>query len=70
DLPLPDLVHRRSLADLARIGHRKGLLEELHDLKHQGEAVERFTEELTQLTNDFQFEKILELLEVAEHEAP
>ncbi len=69
DLPLPDLVHRRSLADLARIGHRKGLLEVLHDLKHQGEAIERFTDELTQLTNDFQFEKILELLEVAEHEA-
>lgn len=70
DLPLPGLAHRRSLANLARIGHRKGLLEALHDLKRQEEAVERFTEELTQLTNDFQFEKILELLEVAEHEAP
>ena len=69
DLPLPMLAHRQALADLARIGYRKGLLEALHDLKHRGEAVERFTDELTQLTKDFQFEKILELLEVAEHEA-
>ena len=69
DLTLPAMAHRQALADLARIGHRKGLLEALHDLKHQDHAIERFTDELTQLTNDFQFEKILELLEVAEHEA-
>ncbi|WP_417565474.1 ATP-binding protein [Marinobacter sp.] len=69
DLPLPTMAHRQALAALARIGHRKGLLEALHDMKHQGEAVERFTDQMTQLTNDFQFEKILELLEVAEHEA-
>jgi hypothetical protein len=51
------------------IGHRKGLLEALHALKHSGDAAEPFARELTRLTNDFQFEKILELLEVAEHEA-
>lgn len=43
-------------------------MESLHRLKHSGEADERFTLELTGLTNDFQFEKILELLKVAEHE--
>ncbi|MBW0148055.1 hybrid sensor histidine kinase/response regulator [Marinobacter arenosus] len=69
DLPLPALAYRQELADLARIGHRKGLLEALHGLRHRGEADQRFTDELSQLTNDFQFEKILELLEVAEHEA-
>ena len=68
DLPLPAMAHRLELADLARIGHRKGLLEALHSLKHRGEAAEQFTLELTQLTNDFQFEKILALLEVTEHE--
>jgi signal transduction histidine kinase len=68
-LPLPKMEHRLALATLARIGHRKGLLEALHDLKHSGEAAEPFAIELTRLTNDFQFEKILELLEVAEHEA-
>lgn len=68
-LPLPAREHRQTLADLARIGHRKGLLEALHALTHSDEADERFTCELTKLTNDFQFEKILELLEVAEHEA-
>jgi|GEM_PF-4660228 len=67
-LPLPDIAHRLTLASLARIGHRQGLMESLHRLKHSGEADERFTLELTGLTNDFQFEKILELLKVAEHE--
>ena len=67
-LSLPIMAHRLALADLARIGHRKGLLDALHALKHSGEADERFTSELTRLTADFQFEKILQLLEVAEHE--
>ncbi|AFP30121.1 ATP-binding protein [Marinobacter sp. BSs20148] len=67
-LALPDKAHRQELANLARIGHRKGLLEVLHGLKHGGEAEQPFIRELTTLTNDFQFEKILELLKVAEHE--
>ena len=67
-LALPDKAHRQQLANLARIGHRKGLLEALYELKHSGEAEGPFTRELTTLTNDFQFEKILELLKVAEHE--
>ncbi|QBM17768.1 sensor histidine kinase RcsC [Marinobacter sp. JH2] len=69
DFPLPEMAQRVALANLARIGHRKGLLEILHGLKHNGEAHERFTRELTSLTNDFQFAKIIELLKVAEHEA-
>lgn len=69
ELILPDLEHREALANLARIGHRKGLLEALDGLRHGGHADDRFTRELTKLTNDFQFDKILELLEVDEHEA-
>ena len=69
DLPLPELEHRQALAGLARIGHRKGLLEALDALKHSGAANERFTQELTKLTYDFQFDKILDLLEVTQDEA-
>ncbi|MDX1819062.1 MAG: response regulator, partial [Marinobacter sp.] len=68
ELPMPGPEVRAELAALARIGHRKGLLEALHDLKHQGSANDRFIDELTRLTNDFQFEKILELLEVEDYE--
>ncbi len=69
ELTLPDLDCRRQLANLARIGHRKGLLEALHELKNNPTSNLRFTDELTKLTQDFQFEKILALLEVPEHEA-
>ncbi|TNE78119.1 MAG: response regulator, partial [Gammaproteobacteria bacterium] len=68
ELRLPDAEYRQALASLARIGHRKGLLEALDALKHSGDADEQFAQELTKLTHDFQFEKILELLEVDEHE--
>jgi CheY-like chemotaxis protein len=56
------------LAALARIGHRKGLLEALHDLKRHNQADARFISELERLTHDFQFELILGLLEEANHE--
>lgn len=56
------------LAALARIGHRKGLLEALHDLKRHNQADARFISELERLTHDFQFELILRLLEEANHE--
>lgn len=69
DISLPAPTHRRTLADLARIGHRKGLLEALHDLKHSGKASEGFAAELERLTQDFQFGKIIALLEVVEDEA-
>ncbi|PHQ15148.1 hybrid sensor histidine kinase/response regulator [Marinobacter profundi] len=68
EFALPAMEHRITLAGMARIGHRKGLLEALYDMRQHGNACERFTNELIQLTNDFQFEKIIELLEVAEHE--
>lgn len=68
-LELPAREHCEALADLARIGHRKGLLEALHSLQYAGDASDAFVQEITKFTNDFQFEKILELLEVAEHEA-
>ncbi|KAA1174093.1 response regulator [Marinobacter salinexigens] len=68
DLPLPEVRHLQTLIGLARIGHRKGLLEALDALKHGGAADEQFVRELTTLTNDFQFEKILVLLEVPENE--
>jgi len=68
ELAMPGPGIRGQLASLARIGHRKGLLEALHNLKHQGTADHRFIDELTRLTNDFRFEKILELLEVEDYE--
>ena len=68
-LELPAREHCEALADLARIGHRKGLLEALHSLQYAGDASDAFVQEITKFTNDFQFEKILELLEVTEHEA-
>ncbi|QSP95522.1 response regulator [Marinobacter salinisoli] len=67
-LTLPAGEHCLNLANLARIGHRKGLLEALHDLGSQGLAEARFVDALKQLTNDFQFETILERLEVTDHE--
>lgn len=69
ELTLPVYEECQALMSLARIGHRKGLLEALNELKHSGKADSHFTTELTKLTNEFQFEKILALLEVPEHES-
>jgi hypothetical protein len=69
ELALPGFEECRAMVSLARIGHRKGLLELLNELKHSGKANSHFTTELTRLTNEFQFEKILALLEVPEHES-
>lgn len=68
ELPLPDVEHCAVLIGLARIGHRKGLLEALHQLRHRELAEDTFIREMERLTNDFRFEKILELLEVSEYE--
>ena len=68
ELPLPDLEHRAVLTGLARIGHRKGLLEALDRLAHHDQAEDSFVREMVRLTNDFRFDKILELLEVSEYE--
>ena len=64
---LPPEQHREQLATLARIGHRKGLLEALDAMKHQGIGSSTFRGELARLTNEFQFDKILSLLE-AQHD--
>jgi len=53
---------------LAPIGHKKGLLETLHGLSYRGEAAPVFAEEMAKLANDFQFEKIIDLIKVTEHE--
>ncbi|WP_336367903.1 hybrid sensor histidine kinase/response regulator [Marinobacter sp. C2H3] len=65
-LPGPDICAR--LASLARIGHRKGLLEVLDELRQQPDAPTAFLEAVTRLTNDFQFDRILRLLEVEDYE--
>ena len=57
-----------ALVGLATIGHKKGLLEALHGLRYRSEADPVFVEELVKLTNDFQFEKIIDLIKVTEHE--
>jgi CheY-like chemotaxis protein len=67
EFSLPPEQYRDQLATLARIGHRKGLLEVLDAMKHQNAGSPALREELTQLINDFQFDKILTLLE-AEHD--
>ncbi|RBW48507.1 ATP-binding protein [Marinobacter sp. F3R11] len=69
DIPLPAEESCHTLANLARIGHRKGLQEALYELRCNGEADVRFTDEIERLANDFQFEQILELIEVADNEA-
>jgi CheY-like chemotaxis protein/anti-sigma regulatory factor (Ser/Thr protein kinase) len=67
-LILPADEHRAALVGLATIGHKKGLLEALHGLHYRSEADPVFVEELVKLTNDFQFEKIIDLIKVTEHE--
>ncbi len=69
DLPLPGREACETLAALARIGHRKGLQEALYELRCSGAADIRFTDEIQRLANDFQFEQILELIEVTDNEA-
>lgn len=67
-LRLPGRQHLAALVGLATIGHRKGLLEALHDLEHQNDADPGFVKEIVRLTNDFQFDKIIDVLKVTNHE--
>lgn len=69
ELGLPPAIQKEQLAALARIGHRKGLLEALDAMNHRGTGSVCFLEEMVRLTNEFQFEKIIALLEVAPNEA-
>jgi signal transduction histidine kinase/CheY-like chemotaxis protein len=52
-----------SLMALARIGHKKGLNEKINQLKEDHVLKPEFLAELSQLTAQFQFEKLLLLLE-------
>jgi len=65
---LPSDQHRAALVGLATIGHRKGLLEALHGLEHQGDANPAFVAEMVRLTNDFQFDKIIDVIKVTAYE--
>ncbi|ENO13845.2 hybrid sensor histidine kinase/response regulator [Marinobacter nanhaiticus D15-8W] len=61
---LPEETHLKKLVSLATIGHRKGLLEALHGLRVHGNAEEALLNQLTRLTENFQFEEIISLLQV------
>ncbi|MDI9243834.1 ATP-binding protein [Marinobacter sp. CHS3-4] len=67
-LVLPAQQHCAALVGLATIGHRKGLLEAVHGMEHQGQADPGFVEEIIRLTNDFQFDKIIDALKVTDYE--
>jgi len=68
DRNLPAMAHRLHLNSLALIGHKNGLLAALHDLHRRGEASEDFIQNAESLTQNFQFDKIIELLGVSNHE--
>ena len=61
-LDLPADVHTKRLIELAAIGHRRGLIEEIHRLAHQGLASESFVAHVTTLINEFQFDRLTTLL--------
>src|SRR5690606_11872059 len=74
-LLLPDEVHLESLRELARIGHRKGLLERLQQMEDSGLAHRDFANQVRELTKIFHFEKILSLIDfedqpISLHEKP
>lgn len=64
---LPEPQEIRHLLGLAVIGHRKGLLESLYELKVNASGSEAFYQELIRLTRDFQFDAIKELLQVSDN---
>ena len=68
---IPDDKHLDDLAHLASIGHRKGLLEKIHELEINELASKNLIHQLKFLISNFQFEKIIELIDAkstAEHE--
>lgn len=62
-LELPAEQHLDDIAQLASIGHKKGLQDKIQQLKQSGTAHPVFIAELTKLTTNFQFEKILSLID-------
>ena len=67
-LELPPALHRARLVELASIGHRKGLLDEVNHLAHLGLCNATFVDHMTALVNDFQFSRITPLLQVNDHD--
>ncbi|MDO8343637.1 MAG: ATP-binding protein [Cellvibrio sp.] len=64
-LELPADHHLDDIAHLAAIGHKKGLQDKIHELEKTGAAHPNFILELKKLTANFQFEKILALVDFA-----
>ncbi|MDF3013218.1 MAG: response regulator [Cellvibrio sp.] len=62
-LELPTGKHLDDIAHLASIGHKKGLQDKIQELEHAGAAHPVFIQELKKLTINFQFEKILALVD-------
>lgn len=60
ELPAPEVT--RPLLELATIGHRRGLLDEIHRLGHQGKVSEAFSAHVTRLINEFQFDRLTTFL--------
>lgn len=63
-LELPADNHLNDIAHLAAIGHRKGLQDKIQELEKTGAAHPVFIQELKKLTINFQFEKILSMVDV------
>ncbi|TVP59656.1 MAG: response regulator [Halomonadaceae bacterium] len=68
-MEMPEAHHIRHLLGLAIIGHHKGMLESLYDLRKSGNGSDAFYEELIRLTNDFQFDAIRNLLQVTDYDS-
>lgn len=64
-LELPADNHLDDIAHLASIGHKKGLQDKIHELEKSSTAHPAFIQELKKLTANFQFEKILALVDAA-----
>jgi signal transduction histidine kinase/FixJ family two-component response regulator len=62
-LELPADNHLDDIAHLAAIGHKKGLQDKIQELEKSGTAHSVFIQELKKLTANFQFEKILALVD-------
>ncbi|MDZ4260907.1 MAG: ATP-binding protein, partial [Pseudomonadota bacterium] len=62
-LELPADNHLDDIAHLAAIGHKKGLQDKIQELEKTGAAHPVFIQELKKLTTNFQFEKILALVD-------
>lgn len=58
-IELPSDDYLDEIVELARIGHKKGLLEKIIQMETAGVASADFLAKLNKLTNSFQFEKII-----------